>query len=126
MVAFARAKWIKERAKHCNPGAGGDTPFQLNTLPPCGMQVQSCCRKPLGMNILAEGEGAYLEPDPDGFRAWVRDHKLRTLVNKLMSEQEAVVRFVSGGDYFAYDCNDFQRGPSALLREVIRQGKKDV
>jgi len=78
------------------------------------------------MNILAEGEGAYLEPDPDGFRAWVRDHKLRTLVNKLMSEQEAVVRFVSGGDYFAYDCNDFQRGPSALLREVIRQGKKDV
>ncbi len=51
------------------------------------------------MSILAEGEGAYLKPDPDGFRAWVRDHKPRTLVNKLMSEQEAVVRFVSGGAY---------------------------
>src|SRR5574341_357082 len=78
------------------------------------------------MEIIAEGKGEYLKPDPDGFRVWVRDHKPRTLVNKLMSEQEAVQRFVSDGDYFAYDCNYFQRGPSSLIREVIRQSKKDL
>jgi glutaconate CoA-transferase subunit A len=78
------------------------------------------------MEILAEGKGEYFPPDPDGFRAWVRDHKPRTLVNKLMNEQEAIQRFVSDGDYFAYDCNYFQRGPSSLIREVIRQGKKDL
>ncbi len=61
------------------------------------------------MEIIAEGKGDYLKPDPDGFRAWVRDHKPRTLVNKLMSEQEAINRFVSDGDYFAYDCNYFAR-----------------
>ena len=78
------------------------------------------------MEILAEGKGDYLVPDPDGFRAWVREHKPRTLINKLMSEHEAVQRFVADGDYFAYDCNYFQRGPSSLIREVIRQRKKDL
>ena len=78
------------------------------------------------MEILAEGKGDYLVPDPDGFRAWVREHKPRTLINKLMSEHDAVRQFVADGDYFAYDCNYFQRGPSSLLREVIRQRKKNL
>jgi hypothetical protein len=47
------------------------------------------------MEILAEGKGDYLVPDPDGFRAWVREHKPRTLVNKLMSEHDAVRQFVA-------------------------------
>jgi len=78
------------------------------------------------MEILAEGKGDYLVPDPDGFRAWVREHKPRTLINKLMSEHDAVRQFVADGDYFAYDCNYFQRGPSSLIREVIRQRKKNL
>jgi acyl CoA:acetate/3-ketoacid CoA transferase alpha subunit len=78
------------------------------------------------MEVLSEGKEDYFRPDPDGFRAWVRDHKPRTLINKLMSEKEAISRFVSDGDYFAYDCNYFQRGPSSLIREVIRQQKKDL
>ena len=41
-----------------------------------------------------------------------------------MSEHDAVRQFVADGDYFAYDCNYFQRGPSSLIREVIRQRKK--
>ena len=30
------------------------------------------------------------------------------------------------GDYVAYDCNVWVRGPSSLLREVIRQRKRDL
>lgn len=78
------------------------------------------------MRILAEGKAPFLDVDPDGFRAYVREHKQRALVPKLMSPREAVARFVADGDYFAYDCNYFQRGPSTLLREVIRQGRKDL
>lgn len=68
----------------------------------------------------------YLTPDPDAFRAYAREHKQRTLVSKLMTEREAVAAFVADGDYLVYDCNYLQRGPSSLLREVIRQQKKDL
>ena len=63
---------------------------------------------------------------PMAFRAWVRDNKLRTLVPKMLNEHEAIEKFVSDGDYVAYDCNYFQRGPSSLIREIIRQQKKDL
>jgi acyl CoA:acetate/3-ketoacid CoA transferase alpha subunit len=78
------------------------------------------------MQVLAEGKAEYLKVDPDGHRAWVRDHKQRALVPKLMSARDAIERFVADGDYLAYDCNYFQRGPSTLIREVIRQRKKDL
>ena len=76
--------------------------------------------------ILAEGAGDFLKVDPDGYREYVRDHKNRAMVSKLMSEQEAVQKFVADGDYLVYECNYLQRGPSALIREVIRQQKKDL
>jgi acyl CoA:acetate/3-ketoacid CoA transferase alpha subunit len=75
---------------------------------------------------LEEGTAPYLEVDPDGFREHVRDHKSRALAPKLMTAQEAVSRFVADGDYLAYDCNYIQRGPSVLVRELIRQGKRDL
>lgn len=78
------------------------------------------------MRILAEGGAPYLKVDPDGFREHVREHKSRALEPKLMSAQEAVSRFVADGDYLAYDCNYLQRGPSILIREIIRQGKRDL
>ena len=78
------------------------------------------------VDILAEGKGEYLNVDPDGFRDWVREHKDRALVPKLMSEKEAVEKFVQDGDYLLYECNYLQRGPSSLIREVIRQKKKDL
>ena len=43
-----------------------------------------------------------------------------------MSEKEAIEKFVADGDYLVYECNYLQRGPSALIREVIRQQKKDL
>ena len=63
------------------------------------------------LDILAEGRGEYLKVDPDGFREWVRDHKDRAMVPKLMSEKEAVEKLVADGDYLVYECNYLQRGP---------------
>ncbi len=78
------------------------------------------------MRILEEGKSDYLKVDPDGYRTFVRDNKPHEMVSKLMSEKEAVEKFVHDGDYFAYDCNYFQRGPSSLIREVVRQRKKNL
>lgn len=68
----------------------------------------------------------YLPPDPDGFRAYVRDHKQRALVSKLMGEKEAVATFVADGDYLVYDCNYLQRGPASLMREIMRQQRRNL
>jgi len=78
------------------------------------------------LEILAEGEAPFHPVDPDGFRAYVFEHKDRSLRPKLMTAQEAVQRFVADGDYLAYDCNYLMRGPNAILHEIIRQGKKDL
>ena len=73
------------------------------------------------LEIISEGRGDFLKVDPDGYREWVRDHKNRAMVPKLMSEREAIEKLVADGDYLVYECNYLQRGPSALIREVIRQ-----
>ena len=78
------------------------------------------------MEVIAAGIGEYIEPDLDAFRRHVRDNKPRALRDKLMTEQEAVSQFVKDGDYLSYDCTIFLRGPSALIREIIRQGKKEL
>jgi acyl CoA:acetate/3-ketoacid CoA transferase alpha subunit len=62
---------------------------------------------------------------PDGFREWV-GQKERRLVSKLVSAEEAVSKYVADGDYLVWECNYLQRGPSALLREVIRQRKRGL
>ncbi len=78
------------------------------------------------MRILQEGRSEYLKVDPDGYRAFVRDHKPHQMVSKLMTHKEAVEKFVHDGDYLAYDCNYFMRGPASLLREIIRQKKRRI
>ena len=78
------------------------------------------------MSVLAAGTGVFKPPDPDEHRRYVRDHKDKRLVSKVMSEREAIERFVKNGDYLSYDCNLWNRGPAALMREVIRQRKRDL
>lgn len=68
----------------------------------------------------------YLTPDPDAFRAYAREHKQRRLISKLMTARDAIAAFVEDGDYLVYDCNYLQRGPASLIREIIRQRKKDL
>jgi len=79
-----------------------------------------------GIDVLAEGEGKFHPVDPDGFREYVRDHKSRALAAKVMKEKEAVSRFVADGDYLVYDCNYLMRGPSSIMREIMRQRKRDI
>jgi len=59
-------------------------------------------------------------------REWVRDKKSRFLESKLMTEQEAIKRFVKDGDYLAFDLAVLVRGPSSLEREIVRQRKKNL
>jgi glutaconate CoA-transferase subunit A len=77
------------------------------------------------MEVLAEGKGYFRIPDPDGHREWIHK-KSRAMKSKLMTEKEAIEKFVSDGDYMGYDLNMHKRGPSALYREIIRQHKKDL
>ena len=78
------------------------------------------------IRVLASGKGEFRMPDPDGHREYVHANKPKGLVSKVMTEQEAISKFVSDGDYITYDHTYFQRGPSSLIREVIRQRKKDL
>ncbi len=56
----------------------------------------------------------------------MRDHKSRQFVDKTVSEAEAVRRFVSDGDYLSFDFSSFTRGPLSLIREIIRQRRRDI
>jgi acyl CoA:acetate/3-ketoacid CoA transferase alpha subunit len=79
------------------------------------------------MDILQSGTGELIQPfDLDEFREWNRTQKSRKLVDKRMSEQEAVSRFVYDGCYIGTELYGSVRAPMSLTREVIRQGKKDL
>ncbi|MCF6192181.1 MAG: CoA transferase subunit A [Candidatus Hydrothermae bacterium] len=77
--------------------------------------------------ILEEGQGSlWSPPDPDAFRTWVREHKSRAMQDKLMTEQEAIRRFVQDGDYVAVELYGTVRAPLSLVRELVRQGKRHL
>jgi len=78
------------------------------------------------MKIRKEGDIEYRFEHPDDFRRFVRDKKSRKAEPKLFSSKEAVSAFVADGDYIVYDFSSLTRGPQALIREVIRQRKKDL
>ena len=78
------------------------------------------------MRIRREGEIEYRFEHPDDFRRFVRDEKSRKAEPKLLSAKEAVSAFVADGNYIVYDFSSLTRGPQALIREVIRQRKKDL
>ena len=78
------------------------------------------------MNVLASGVGEFRFTDPDEIRQWMRTHKRREFVDKTVSESEAVRRLVADGDYVSFDFSSFTRGPLVLIREIIRQGRRDL
>src|SRR5262245_20854721 len=78
------------------------------------------------METLSNGVGEFRFTDPDVTRAWMRDHKRRDFVDKTCSEADAVARFVKDGDYISFDFSSFTRGPLGLIREIIRQGRRNL
>ncbi len=72
------------------------------------------------------GEGRlFTEPDPDRLRESFRS-KNRGLVDKRMSAREAVATYVTDGCYLAGGGFGQTRIPTALLHEVVRQGRKNL
>ncbi len=65
-------------------------------------------------------------PDPDGFRAFLRDEKDFSLRSKLMDEREAVRRFIRPGDYIGFELYGTVRCPLSIVREVVRQKIKNL
>src|SRR5574341_1563968 len=78
------------------------------------------------MDVLLSGQGEFRVDDPDAVREHMRDRKARTLTDKVMDEAEAVRRFVADGDYVSFDFSTFTRGPVSLVREIIRQRRRDL
>jgi len=78
------------------------------------------------IEVLQRGKADIHFVHPDEFRKFVRDKKNRGLEDKLMDEKEAVKKYVKDGDYLAYDFSSLTRGPQSLIREIIRQRKKNL
>lgn len=79
------------------------------------------------LKIVAAGKGELFQPpDLEAFREWNRIEKSRKLVDKVMSEREAVERFIHDGDYVATELYGTVRCPMSLAREVVRQNKKHL
>ena len=79
------------------------------------------------MQVVESGIGELIQPpDVEAFRAWNREKKSRALVDKLMTEEEAISRFVTDGCYLGTELYGTVRAPMSLVREVIRQKKKNL
>ena len=75
--------------------------------------------------IVFEGEAPLIQPiDMDSFREHNR-HKSKSLINKTMTEEEAIDRFVNDGDYLGFELYGTVRCPVSLTRALVRSGKKD-
>jgi len=83
-------------------------------------------KESVAVETLLQGTAEIRFTHPDDFREWVRQHKRREMVEKLMTEREAISRYVADGDYIAYDFSSLTRGPQTLVREIIRQRRKDL
>ncbi len=67
----------------------------------------------------------FTSPDPDDAREFFKS-KSRALNSKVMNTGEAVASFVKDGDYLAVGGFGTNRIPTAVLHEIVRQGKKDL
>lgn len=78
------------------------------------------------LTVVEQGTAPLLQPvDLDGFREHNR-RKPKGLIDKRMSEQEAVSRFVTDGCYLGIELYGTVRCPMSLTREIVRQGKRDL
>ena len=74
------------------------------------------------LQIFDRGEYELLQPvDIEGLRAHNRANKSKALVDKRMTEKEAVSRFFEDGQYLGIELYGTVRCPMSVVREVIRQ-----
>jgi glutaconate CoA-transferase subunit A len=78
------------------------------------------------MEVIQSGIGALLQPpDVEALREWNRK-KSKAMVDKRMTEREAVSRFVHAGDYIGTELYGTVRCPMSLVNEIVRQGICDL
>ena len=78
------------------------------------------------MKVIDEGIGELIQPvDLDAFRK-SNQSKPKQLIDKRMSEAEAVERFIHDGDYIGTELYGTVRCPMSLVNEIVRQGVKDL
>jgi glutaconate CoA-transferase subunit A len=91
------------------------------TRPPSPQETRSDV-----VRILESGMGELIQPpDVEGFRQWNRA-KSKEMVDKRMTEAEAVKRFVKAGDYIGTELYGTVRCPMSLTHEIVRQGIGDL
>src|SRR5262245_3314036 len=78
------------------------------------------------MDTLSQGAGAlFSDPSADAARQAFAA-KLRAPVDKLTSVADAVARLVRDGDYLAVGGFGCDRLPTAVVHEIVRQGKQEL
>ena len=78
------------------------------------------------MELIESGQGKLIQyPDINEFREWNRK-KSKVLVDKRMTEAEAVRRFIYDGAYIGTELYGTVRCPMSLVNEIVRQGIKDL
>jgi len=79
------------------------------------------------MEVLESGERElFLRPRINEDREWMRKNKSWALEPKVMSEGEAVKKFVHEGDYIGTELYGFVRCPMSVSREIVRQRIKHL
>ena len=75
------------------------------------------------MEAFEDGIGKlFTDPDPDNARAFFRT-KSREMKSKVMSVKEAVEKFTKDGEYFVTGGFGANRIPTAVVHEMLRQGR---
>jgi acyl CoA:acetate/3-ketoacid CoA transferase alpha subunit len=78
------------------------------------------------MKVLESGIGEMLQPlDLNAFREHNRQ-KTKKLVDKRMSEAQAVSKYIQDGDYIGTELYGTVRCPQSLVNEIVRQRKKNL
>lgn len=78
------------------------------------------------MDVIQAGQGKLIQPpDINAFREW-NHQKSKSLVDKRMTEAEAVRRFIRDGMYIGTELYGTVRCPMSLVNEIVRQGIKDL
>jgi len=79
------------------------------------------------MKDISSGIGELIQPpDINAFREWNRTQKPKALIDKRMTESEAVSKFLEDGQYIGIELYGTVRAPMSLTREIIRQGYKNL
>jgi acyl CoA:acetate/3-ketoacid CoA transferase alpha subunit len=74
------------------------------------------------VRLLESGIGDLIQaPDVEAFREWNRA-KSKRLVDKRMTEAEAVRQFIRPGDYIGTELYGTVRCPMSVIHEIVRQG----